>query len=121
MRSKAVVMDANILICAVSGNRARPIIEEHLASLVTKRGGNPTAASGLLSKLVALCEVVSPDLYAEFETQARRRLGSRDPDDWRILARALALNCPIWTEDSDFFGCGVATWTSENIELFLAH
>jgi hypothetical protein len=32
----------------------------------------------------------------------------------------LALGCPIWTEDTDFFGCGVAIWTSNNIGMFLA-
>jgi hypothetical protein len=26
--------------------------------------------------------------------------------------------CPIWTEDTGFFGCGVATWTS-HLEIFL--
>jgi len=44
---------------------------------------------------------------------------SNDPEDWPILAAALALGCPIWTEDVDFFGCGVATWTSGSIDSFL--
>ena len=52
--------------------------------------------------------------------QARKRLGARDLEDWPILASALALGCPIWTEDTDFFGCGVATWTSNRIEIFLS-
>jgi hypothetical protein len=26
---------------------------------------------------------------------------------------------PIWTEDQDFFGSGVATWTSGRIEVYL--
>ena len=52
------------------------------------------------------------------EANARLRI-PRDPDDWPILASALALGCPIWTEDTDFFGCGVATWTSNSIEIFL--
>lgn len=34
---------------------------------------------------------------------ALARIGPRDPDDWPILACALALNCPIWTEDRDFY------------------
>ena len=45
--------------------------------------------------------------------------GGRDPEDWPILASALALGCPIWTEDTDFFRCGVATWTSDRVRLFL--
>jgi len=36
-----------------------------------------------------------------------------------MLAAALALGCPIWTEDTDFFGCGVATWTSDRVRMFL--
>lgn len=60
------------------------------------------------------------DLYGGYESEARKRIGARDPDDWPDLAAALALGCPIWTEDTDFFGCGVAIWTSNNIDMFLA-
>ena len=90
-----------------------------MAALVIKRGGEPGKALRLLRSLAALGAVVSREVYAEFETEARKRLASRDPDDWPILAAALALGCPIWTEDTDFFGCGVATWTSASIESFL--
>jgi len=58
-------------------------------------------------------------VYGEFEAQARERLARRDPEDWPMLAAALALGCPIWTEDTDFFGCGVATWTSDRVRMFL--
>ena len=51
---------------------------------------------------------------------ARERIGRRDEDDWPILASALAFDCPIWTEDADFFGCGVATWTTDRVELYLS-
>jgi predicted nucleic acid-binding protein len=43
----------------------------------------------------------------------------RDPDDWPIVAVALLLDFPIWTEDQDFFGTGVATWTTDRVELYL--
>ena len=36
-----------------------------------------------------------------------------------MLAAALALSCAIWTEDTDFFGSGIAVWTSDRIEIFL--
>ena len=45
---------------------------------------------------------------------------SRDEEDWPILAAALALGCPIWTEDAGFFGIGIGTWTTDRVELFLA-
>ena len=138
MPSKALVVDANILIRAVLGKRVREVIEthceaasffvpeaayveaeEHLARLVIKRGGDPEKAIAFLRALRELVEVIGSDVYGEFEAEARERLGQRDPDDWPILASALALGCPIWTEDTDFFGCGVATWTSNRVQVFL--
>ena len=126
MERKALVLDANILIRAVLGRRVRRILEayaeaeEHLAALVAKRGGDPASGLASLRSMAALGTTVSPDVYGDFEAEARKRLGARDPDDWPILAAALALSCPIWTEDTDFFGCGVATWTSGSIDIFLA-
>jgi hypothetical protein len=35
-----------------------------------------------------------------------------------VLATALAPACAIWTEDADFFGAGVAVWTTNRIEIF---
>lgn len=81
----------------------------------------PGKALVSLRSMAALGTVVSLDIYGDFEPEARKRLGSRDPEDWSILAAALALECPIWTEDTDFFGCGVATWTSASIDSFLTH
>lgn len=137
MPGRALVLDANILIRAVLGRRVRRILEahadtisffvpetayaeaeEHLAALVVKRGGDPAKALAVLKSMAALGTVASQDLYGDFEAEARKRLGARDPDDWPILAAALAIGCPIWTEDTGFFGCGVATWTSASIDSF---
>ncbi len=63
---------------------------------------------------------VEAETYQSFELLARQRISRRDEDDWPILATALALNCAIWTEDTDFFGCGVATWTTDRVELYFA-
>lgn len=132
MPGRSIVLDANILVRAVLGTRVRGILEtyadrisffvpetalaeaqEHLATLVVKRGGDPVKAMVTLRAMAALGTVVSQDVYGEFEAAAR------DPEDWPILATALTLGCPIWTEDTDFFGCGVATWTSASIGSFL--
>ena len=138
MAGKSLVIDANILIRAVLGKRVREVIEtyceavtffvpeaayceaeEHLSGLAIKRGGDPEKAQRFLRSLRELVEPIGSDVYGEFEAEARERLGQRDPDDWPILASALALGCPIWTEDTDFFGCGVATWTSKSVRMFL--
>ena len=132
------MVDANILVRAVLGKRVRELIEayaadasffvpevayaeaeEHLAALVIKRGGDPEKALALLRSLGQLMELIGSEVYGEFEAEARERLGQRDPEDWPMLAAALALGCPIWTEDTDFFGCGVATWTSDRVRMFL--
>lgn len=39
-------------------------------------------------------------------------------DDWPVVATALTFNCPIWTEDQDFFGVGLPTWTTDRIHIF---
>jgi predicted nucleic acid-binding protein len=138
MPSKALVIDANILVRAVLGKRVRRVIEayceevsffvpeaaygeaeEHLPKLAIKRGSDPEPALTILRALRDLVEPIGSDFYGEFEIEARERLGLRDPEDWPTLASALALRCPIWTEDTDFFGCGVATWTSSRVQIFL--
>ncbi len=59
------------------------------------------------------------DALAPFEQAARLRIDRRDPSDWPVVALALATGYPIWTEDQDFFGCGIATWTTDRVEIYL--
>ena len=108
MLRKALVLDANILIRAVLGQRVRRIFEvhaesiwfflpetayaeaeEHLAALVVKRGGDPAKALAALKAMAALARILGDDLYGDFEAEARKRLGTRDPEDWPILAAPL--------------------------------
>jgi predicted nucleic acid-binding protein len=138
MLGKALAVDSNILVRAVLGRRVRELIEtyservsllvpeaayaeaeEHLPNLVLKRGGDPDKALTLLRALGQLVELIGSEVYGRFESVARERLKRRDPEDWPVLATALAFDCPVWTEDRDFFGCGIATWTSERVEIFL--
>jgi predicted nucleic acid-binding protein len=137
MPSRALVVDANILVRAVLGRRVRDVIEsasnvsffvpetafveaeEHVAALAAKRGDDPEIALAFLRSLGHLVELIGCEVYGQFEVEARERLDKRDPDDWPMLASALALGCPIWTEDTDFFGCGVATWTTDRVQMFL--
>jgi hypothetical protein len=54
-----------------------------------------------------------------FEAEARQRLRGCDENDWPVLAAAVGLPCAVWTEDSDFFGTGIAAWTTSRIEIVL--
>jgi len=133
-----LVLDANILIRAVLGRRVRTILttygntveffapdfafaeaREHLPKVQASRGTPVAPGLALLESLTEVIQVVDLETYAVFEEAARKRLLGRDPYDWPVLATALLLSCPIWTEDTDFFGAGVATWTTDRVGLFL--
>jgi predicted nucleic acid-binding protein len=87
--------------------------------ILRKRGVPVEAALSLLFSLEEIVQPIEFETYGLFEQAARTRLVKRGPDDWPVLATALALRSPIWTEDNDFFGTGVATWTTDRVELFL--
>ena len=65
-------------------------------------------------------QLIGMDELQFVETQARALIGHRDERDWPGLAAALLMNCPIWTEDQDFFGTGIPTWTTATVEIYLA-
>ena len=67
----------------------------------------------------ALVKQVDVALYRDFEQLARERIAARDVEAWPVVATALMLNVPIWTEDRDFFGSGIATWPPDRVELHL--
>lgn len=138
MTQRAIVLDANILIRAVLGERVRRLISDHvgevsffapdtayaearkyLPALLQKRGVDGVAALVVLDALEAVVHPLDAEVYQPLQAQALARIGERDPDDWPALACALVLGCPVWTEDADFFGTGVATWTTSRVKLYL--
>ena len=134
-----IVLDANILIRAILGRQVLQLLEKygvqgvrffapdvafadaakHLPVLLMRHGKLNAEVTPSLDYLRCLIEPIPRDLYADFEDVARQRLRGRDEDDWPVLASALALSCPLWTEDADFFGTGVPAWTSSRVEIFL--
>jgi predicted nucleic acid-binding protein len=136
-----IVLDANILIRAVLGRRVKKIItehaehaeffapelayaeaERHLPEILTKhsRADQIDEALVYLGRLRAVVLPVPDEVYESQRAAALSRIESRDPDDWPVLAAALVIECPIWTEDQDFFGTGVPTWTTDRVELYLS-
>jgi predicted nucleic acid-binding protein len=73
-------------------------------------------ATALLSERVT---VVPEDGYSRYEAEARDRI-PRDPNDWPTVALALSLGIGIWTNDYDYFGCGVPVWTTQTLLTHLA-
>lgn len=136
--SRLLVIDANILIRGILGEQVPQLLEDyggrvqfftaqvcydeierHLPTILQRRK-LPTET--FLAAIAALKAVVVPldeDVYGTFEEEAKNRIALRDQRDWPLLALALALDCPVWTEDNDFFGTGVATWHTQNVEIYL--
>ena len=79
---------------------------------------DPCPDSDALWSVLKLHRVAPGGHRGRLEDVARRRV-PRDPNDWPTVALALTLECGIWTADADFLGCGVATWTTETLQLHL--
>ncbi len=137
---KSLVLDANILIRAVLGKKINSLIlqynnqvafytpdlcfqdaEKYLPIILEKRHNIDTdLAMDILTQISQIVSLLDEDLYSQFEVAAKKRIASKDEDDWPVIAAALFLNCPIWTEDKDFFGTGVATWETYTVEIYLS-
>lgn len=136
---RRLVIDANILIRAVLGHRVKETLtghatdvdffapevafddaEKHLPAVLTKfnRTDEIEPALVFLDQLHGIVAAVPEDAYVDIKADALARI-QRDPDDWPVLAVAMLLDCPIWTEDNDFFGTGVPTWTTDRIDIYL--
>jgi predicted nucleic acid-binding protein len=138
MQSKRLVIDANILIRAVLGWRVRELIAQanedvafyiaeanfeeashYLAELAPRRGIDDAVWRSSLSTAMMSIQFVGQEELVLVEADACARIARRDERDWPALAAALLLDCPIWTEDQDFFGTGVSTWTTATVEIYL--
>ena len=139
MSDKANVLDANTRIRAVLGSRVREVIMErattvrffapevayadarkYLPAFLERRDVPGDVALEVLDGLLAIVHPVDKELHSGLQQQALQRIAKRDADDWPVLASALALDCPIWTEDANFFGTGVATWTTDRVALYFS-
>jgi predicted nucleic acid-binding protein len=138
VQGKRLFIDANILVRAVLGIRVRELIErycesvafyvaesnveeamQYLAELAPRRGIREEVWRQSLAGVMAAVQIIPQVELAAAEAEAMARIGKRDAADWPAVAGALQFDCPVWTEDEDFFGSGVATWTTATVEIFL--
>jgi predicted nucleic acid-binding protein len=138
--ARKVVADANILVRAIFGDKVFNVMKEfgertefytpdlcveeaqrNAFRIASQKGIDAAGPTAFFSQMIAeVLLVVDRSLYEPFEEQARQRIARRDPEDWPVVATALLLDAPIWTEDQDFFGTGIATWTTDRIEFYLS-
>jgi predicted nucleic acid-binding protein len=135
---KGLVLDANILLRAVFGIRVMQLLEtyedvagfyspdvcfaeaeKYIPDVAKRRGLNSALARSILQDVTGIIQPVDKSLYESHEKLARERIQRRDPRDWPVVAVALMLGLPVWTEDQDFFGSGIPTWTTDRVELYL--
>jgi predicted nucleic acid-binding protein len=97
-------------------------LPRRITAFVRRRSLEPRIGDDLAAACLAAVEanmvVLDEGIYAALEDDARER-SLRDPRDWPTVASALALNAAIWTNDNDFLGTGVATWTTATLERWL--
>ncbi|PYM32683.1 MAG: PIN domain nuclease [Candidatus Rokuibacteriota bacterium] len=126
-----LVADANVLLSAVTGGRARLVLARaDLADVVTtvaaldevNEYAEPLArklrlplGTVLLAVATLPVTVVDRDEYAASLREAGRRIGQRDPDDIDTFALALHLHAPVWSNDRDFEGAGVEWYTTARL------
>jgi predicted nucleic acid-binding protein len=125
-----LVADANVLLAALLGGRAKAVlphpeielstpeatfaeIQEYALILARKRR---LPLDTMLLALAALpVSVVEREVYADALPQARKRIAQRDPDDVDVLALALHMRVPLWTNDNDFEGTGIEWYTTAEL------
>ena len=138
-----LVIDANILVAELIRQRGRELILnsawelympekqwqeacyelDKRMKIMTKKGVfSPQTAENLWKEALYFAELkvsfIALEFYSHYQTIALSRI-PRDPDDWHTVALALLINAGIWTNDQDFFGCGIATWTTETLISYL--
>ena len=70
----------------------------------------------LLLAVAALpVSVVDQAVYAAALPRARKLIGERDPDDVDVLALALHMRLPLWSNDNDFEGTRVEWYTTAEL------
>jgi len=123
-----LVADANVLLSAVIGGRAKAVLEhpsiteiltaEATLVEVQEYATQPAAKKRLSQDVVMLAvaslpvRVVEREIYEKSIPEAKRRIGRRDPDDVEILALALHVGAAIWSNDNDFEDAGVQWFTT---------
>lgn len=112
--------DLDLVVAAAAWSETEHELRKRTVQLVAYGHLEEAIASHLLDDVLAMLvtrvALVPATTYADQLEQARRRI-PRDPADAPTIALALALDCGIWTADHDFFGCGIAVWITETLQL----
>ena len=122
--------DSNVLLSSVAGKAALKIftrtrievattefnyleVLEYIPVVAGKYGLEAAILEAQL-KLLPL-KKIPQEFYRHEWDEAYKRIGKRDPDDVHLLALALKLRVPVWSNDDDYKGCGIQIFTTAEI------
>ena len=110
MPARPIILDANILIRFVLGEKVPALLtahaatidflapdtafeeaRKHLPTILRARGDDGTGEAAALDELDAVTAIVTPvpvSSYEPMRAPALARIGQRDPHDWQVLACA---------------------------------
>jgi predicted nucleic acid-binding protein len=125
-----VAADANVLLSAIIGKAALKVftrfpvevvtvvsvleeVREYLPVMAESYGLAPEVLDSQF-RLLAI-QPVQPAAYRGRLVEARKKMHDRDPDDAELLALALALKIPIWSNDNDFGTTGIEWYTTAQL------
>ena len=128
----SLVVDANPLLSALLGGRAREVlfsgkitcvssqhtlfeVEKYLPHVAKRIGRNELDLWREFQLLPVIA--VQPREYDLGLKRATELIGQRDPKDVHVLALALRLDLPIWTNDRDFEGLSQHVSTHKTADL----
>ena len=123
--------DADVLLSAVLGGMAasilrHPDVEEVVTAEATFQEVQEYAPQLARKKRLSLdlvlltvaslpVKVIGREEYAAAIARAEKRIARRDPDDVDILALALHLGVPVWSNDNDFHGADIEWYTTAEL------
>ncbi|MDP3112724.1 MAG: PIN domain-containing protein [Thermodesulfovibrionales bacterium] len=127
---KRLAADANVILSAVAGKAAlRVFLKEDIEIITTQFNIDEvrqylsviaeqySLREELLESQLKLLplKIYSQHFYEGFLKEASKRLAGRDEDDIELLALAIKLHIPVWSNDGDFKNSGVEVYTTARL------
>ncbi len=127
---KKLAADANVILSAVAGKAALRVFLKEAIEIVTTQfnieevreylgviSGKYRFSEEILESQLKLLplKIYHRDLYEDFIPMASTKMGRKDEDDIELLALAMKLKIPVWSNDSDFRHAGIEVYTTAKL------
>ena len=127
---KKLAGDANVILFAVAGKAAlRVFLKEDIEIATTQFNidevrqylgviaGQYSLSEEIMESQLKLLplKIYSRHFYKDLIKETSKRLMGRDEDDIELLALAIKLKVPVWSNDSDFKDSGIEVYTTAKL------